>query len=222
MSENYYYHATTREAAEGIKNNGFQLRSNNKHLRMFGPGHYFTKRPVDAILTVDSNKKCEAIIEVKLNTGRMRTESIAHPNWNSSYAYNNGFDSVQMDHCQTGVEICVYDPSRISIVEIYYFKKQQDNSGNPVMIYQSNLYKTLTIQIPHCTYQTFGRRYVRQLWFMCRTCQLDPFHGNKGCCTNCAKYCHAGHDVICIGVHPRCFCDCGAESGCNRKCKCLH
>ena len=222
MSGDSFYHATTKEAAQGIRNNGFQLRSNSNHPKMFGQGHYFTRRPVDAILKVDSNNKCEVIIEVKLNTGRMRTERYAHPDWNSSYAYNNGFDSVQMDHCQTGIEICVYDQNRITIVDIYYFKEKRDNSGNPIMVYESNSYKTLEIQIPNCTYTISGRKYMRQLWFICRTCQLDPFHGNKGCCTQCAKYCHAGHDVVCVGIRPRCFCDCGAESGRGRKCQCLH
>lgn len=222
MSGDICYHATSREAAQGIRNNGFKLCTNNRHPKMFGHGHYFTRRPVDAILKVDSNKKCEAIIEVKINTGRLRIENYAHPNWNSSFANNNGFDSVQMNHCQTGVELCVYDANRISIVEIYYFKEQQENSGKPIKIYQSESYKTLAIEMPECTFQKSGRQYMRQLWFICRTCQLDFQHGHKGCCSTCAKCCHAGHDVVCVGIHPRCFCDCGAESNCNKRCKCLH
>ena len=97
---------------------------------MFGRGYYFTERPVDAILKVDSNEKCEAIIEVRIDTGRMRTESYAHPDWNSTFASNNGFDSVQMNHCQTGVEICVYDSSRITVVEVIISKNKERIQAN--------------------------------------------------------------------------------------------
>lgn len=65
--------------------------------------------------------------------------------------------------------------------------------------------------------------FQEQHWYNCRTCGLT---GEKGCCSNCARLCHNGHDV-CYARFSSFFCDCGAESAKSRsdsptqECKCL-
>eukprot|EP00977_Amphora_coffeiformis_P000765 scaffold162_cov176-Amphora_coffeaeformis.AAC.25 len=65
--------------------------------------------------------------------------------------------------------------------------------------------------------------FQEQHWYNCRTCSLT---GEKGCCSNCARICHSGHDV-CYARFSSFFCDCGAESAKSRSepstqnCKCL-
>ena len=67
-----------------------------------------------------------------------------------------------------------------------------------------------------CTFATGGNSFVQQHWYICYTCGLS---GSRGCCSACARTCHAGHDV----VYSRCsrfFCDCGATAQ-GGSCKCL-
>ena len=70
-----------------------------------------------------------------------------------------------------------------------------------------------------CTFATGGNSFVQQHWYICYTCGLS---GSRGCCSACARTCHAGHDV----VYSRCsrfFCDCGGggSSAQGGSCKCL-
>eukprot|EP00823_Brevimastigomonas_motovehiculus_P006082 TRINITY_DN479_c0_g1_i5.p1 TRINITY_DN479_c0_g1~~TRINITY_DN479_c0_g1_i5.p1 ORF type:complete len:511 (+),score=65.55 TRINITY_DN479_c0_g1_i5:20-1552(+) len=61
-----------------------------------------------------------------------------------------------------------------------------------------------------CTYSKFGREYMLQSFYRCRTCNLLRSN-NLGCCVTCARTCHEGHDLqgpeFCNSGF---FCDCGA------------
>ncbi|KAK9863771.1 hypothetical protein WJX84_004776 [Apatococcus fuscideae] len=57
-----------------------------------------------------------------------------------------------------------------------------------------------------CSYVGSGKQYVEQHWFFCYTCNLVE---SKGCCSACARTCHAGHDLVYSG-RSRFYCDCGA------------
>lgn len=64
--------------------------------------------------------------------------------------------------------------------------------------------------------------FQEQHWYNCRTCGLT---GEKGCCSNCARLCHNGHDVV-YARFSSFFCDCGHDSTKSRSetsqdCKCL-
>jgi E3 ubiquitin-protein ligase UBR4 len=48
---------------------------------------------------------------------------------------------------------------------------------------------------------------MTQHWYYCHTCQMVD---RIGCCTSCAKVCHAGHDVS-YAKYGSFFCDCGAK-----------
>jgi len=68
-----------------------------------------------------------------------------------------------------------------------------------------------------CTYSCTGPQYAVQEWFQCFTCNLA---GNQGCCSVCARICHAGHQVVGPLNSNGFFCDCGAgESG--KPCKAM-
>ena len=71
-------------------------------------------------------------------------------------------------------------------------------------------------QTSTCTFVRTGRNMVKQNLYTCVTCH---FRLNQCICESCAKVCHHGHDLRCIG---KCigFCDCGAgELG--MRCKCM-
>ena len=65
-----------------------------------------------------------------------------------------------------------------------------------------------------CTYVSTNRSFVKQPFYRCRTCIPDP---SGGCCYQCSKNCHRGHNVEFAGV-MRAFCDCGLD-GCAIMCK---
>ena len=56
-----------------------------------------------------------------------------------------------------------------------------------------------------CTFAHTKSGHVKQHWYFCYSCLLV---GNKGCCSVCAKRCHAGHDVA-YASNSSFFCDCG-------------
>lgn len=112
-----YYHATTLENAKNIEKNGFIASKNG----MLGPAIYFAFKPRDALLKARCNN-LNAIVVVRLNTGRIKTEKYAH-NWDLKSLNNNGYDSVQMLHCRTGPEICLFEKHRITIIGIVHWDK---------------------------------------------------------------------------------------------------
>ncbi|KAH8065027.1 hypothetical protein JL722_1923 [Aureococcus anophagefferens] len=60
-----------------------------------------------------------------------------------------------------------------------------------------------------CTYATSGGDFVDQHWYNCATCGLV---GDKGCCSACARKCHAGHELS-YSRKSSFFCDCGGGGG---------
>lgn len=108
-----YYHATSKENAYKILNEGFRAGQSG----MFGGGIYFAEKPIDSTKKAHVHK-CDSIIIAQLDVGRLMTEEIAHNNWNLSILKSKGYDSVQMRHCRTGPEICLYEPWRITIIAI--------------------------------------------------------------------------------------------------------
>jgi len=71
-----------------------------------------------------------------------------------------------------------------------------------------------------CTFITSGESFQEQHWYFCYDCNLVA---SRGCCTNCAKRCHAGHRIV-YSRKSRFFCDCGADGATQtprHKCFCL-
>ena len=66
-------------------------------------------------------------------------------------------------------------------------------------------------QRPRCTYEQYGKKYIDQPWYFCKTCGLV---GGNGCCQVCAEICHAGHDVVYAG-RVASYCDCGPSGKCQ-------
>lgn len=108
-----YYHATTKENAHKIEKEGFHLGMSG----MFGGGIYFAEKPMNAKMKAHVNN-CNSIIIAILDVGRLMTEEKAHNNWNLNIIKSKGYDSVQMTHCRTGAEICLYEPWRVQIIAI--------------------------------------------------------------------------------------------------------
>lgn len=74
----------------------------------------------------------------------------------------------------------------------------------------------ITLQPGECSYENYG--YCEQQIYVCLTCQKK---GNEfGICSECAKICHAEHDVKPIGNRRRFRCDCGNNRS-GRPCKCM-
>ncbi|OHT13138.1 hypothetical protein TRFO_16791 [Tritrichomonas foetus] len=66
-----------------------------------------------------------------------------------------------------------------------------------------------------CTFNQTGKNYGSQFWWRCETCW--PNDQTRGCCSECAKTCHIGHNLVRMGI-GNFFCDCGAGDG-KQKCK---
>jgi E3 ubiquitin-protein ligase UBR4 len=78
----------------------------------------------------------------------------------------------------------------------------------------------LNISSGLCTFVTSGESFQEQHWYFCYDCNLVA---SRGCCSNCAKTCHAGHRVV-YSRKSRFFCDCGADGASpapRHKCFCL-
>lgn len=56
-----------------------------------------------------------------------------------------------------------------------------------------------------CTFNETGTSFTDQPFYQCRTCHHPK---GSGCCEACAKICHAGHDLVYLGVKSA-YCDCG-------------
>eukprot|EP01135_Chromosphaera_perkinsii_P006329 Nk52_evm58s485 gene=Nk52_evmTU58s485 len=59
-----------------------------------------------------------------------------------------------------------------------------------------------------CTYTYTGKNFKDQHWYFCYTCGLT---NSEGCCSVCARLCHAGHDIA-YARYSRFFCDCGGNA----------
>ena len=114
-----YFHATSFQSAQKIKVEGFRLGKDG----MFGGGIYFSEKITSAVRKARS-PTIDSVIIVNLNIGRLITERIAHNDWNLQKIRSLGYDSVQMTNCRTGSEICVYEPSRIKILDIIQWKDE--------------------------------------------------------------------------------------------------
>ena len=64
-----------------------------------------------------------------------------------------------------------------------------------------------------CTFHSSQREFVKQPFYTCYTCFNGP---HMGCCFQCVKNCHKGHNVAFIG-ETGAFCDCGLP-GCEISC----
>ena len=113
---NCYCHATSFENAQKIEVEGFHLGQNG----MFGGGIYFSEMPEEAVRKARVSR-CDCIIVATLNVGRLLTEEMAMNHFNKRIVNKDGYDSVQMTHCRTGAEICIYEPSRVTIVCIVHW-----------------------------------------------------------------------------------------------------
>jgi E3 ubiquitin-protein ligase UBR4 len=51
------------------------------------------------------------------------------------------------------------------------------------------------------------KEFMSQHWYYCHSCKMVD---RIGCCTVCAKVCHAGHDIS-YAKYGSFFCDCGAK-----------
>lgn len=143
----FYYHATSLEASKSIQKQGFRCSKKG----MNGTCVYFADNPVSAVFksrTIDPG----AIIVVKVNTGRLTIETVAHPEWNLNKIKAKGFDCVQTN-CKSGPEIGVYEPWRITIVEIYYLKEKVNNHSK--YVHETNRFKTIDIDLAYRSEGTF-------------------------------------------------------------------
>lgn len=74
-----------------------------------------------------------------------------------------------------------------------------------------------------CTWHSTRRKYVKQPFYLCFDCFTYIFRTPEdvfeGCCYQCMKKCHAGHNTAYAGILDA-FCDCGMMS-CRIRCSIL-
>lgn len=111
-----YYHATSYKNALLIIQNGFKRSKTG----MLGNGIYFAEKPEGALKKAHC-PTLDCILIVILNVGRVKTATSAHRNYDLKIINNMGYDSIEMRHCKTGPEICVFEPHRIKIICIAHW-----------------------------------------------------------------------------------------------------
>ena len=82
---------------------------------------------------------------------------------------------------------------------------------------QAQLYDQYQHNRLQCSFLQTGQQMVDQKLYTCVTCH---FSEGTCICENCARVCHYGHDVRCLGVVQG-FCDCGAGN-LRSRCKCMN
>ena len=62
-----------------------------------------------------------------------------------------------------------------------------------------------------CDFDKYGSKPMHGLYYICRDCfpVLHTSSGSYSICANCARICHAGHNVVPVRVSDF-YCDCGA------------
>ncbi|XP_024118407.1 uncharacterized protein LOC112139807 [Oryzias melastigma] len=113
------YHGTTGANAGSIRNNGFRRSSNG----MLGPGVYLSRDLEKARrYPIDHPDEDRVIIKVKVNVGRVIVIKYQNHHLQQTWS-SNGYDSAWVPpNCgmvNSGLEEnCIWDPSRIQVIEI--------------------------------------------------------------------------------------------------------
>jgi hypothetical protein len=56
-----------------------------------------------------------------------------------------------------------------------------------------------------CTFALSESNYLLASYYLCRDCDAE---GNCAFCKSCAMICHQGHDVVCLTMAGKAYCDC--------------
>lgn len=86
--------------------------------------------------------------------------------------------------------------------KLSYFPKVKDKVCHCL----DQSYCKIASRNPICTILLTGKKFAKQPWFRCKTCNLVDGYG---CCAACAHHCHKGHMIVYEGNNDECFCDCG-------------
>jgi len=86
---------------------------------------------------------------------------------------------------------------------VLFDKFEKMATGQELQVMVQMFYQVLNDR--PCTYTQTQKQFSRQVWFHCKTCQLE---NSLGICSVCVFTCHATHDVSYAGDTDF-FCDCG-------------
>ena len=103
------YHCTSEQNCQSIERNGFRPGSHG----IVGGGIYFAETPADAVRKAHNSGvvlKCRVKLGKVLDVGRSGNSSL-----NLNAIKEQGCDSVRVP--RSGTEYCVYEPSRIRVVD---------------------------------------------------------------------------------------------------------
>ncbi|KAJ3447793.1 e3 ubiquitin-protein ligase ubr4 [Anaeramoeba flamelloides] len=82
------------------------------------------------------------------------------------------------------------------------FKEYGISSNDTIVIVKKLFTKK---HVEGCIYNKNQKNYIQTEWFQCKTCL--PFNSSLGCCSECAKVCHKGHELE--RRYGQFYCDCG-------------
>nr|NP_001232920.1 grass carp reovirus (GCRV)-induced gene 2e [Danio rerio]ADZ76348.1 Gig2-like protein DreE [Danio rerio] len=125
------YHGTTKTAAEKIRIQGFRASADG----MLGPGVYLSRDLNKASRYPLDNPKERVVIRVKVNVGRVkRIDRQHHPlqkTWHAE-GYDTAWCPPDCGMVTSGLEEdCVWDPKRITIIDIIPPSPQNISKINP-------------------------------------------------------------------------------------------
>ena len=83
-------------------------------------------------------------------------------------------------------------------------------SNDVIVVIDSSLGSDIAIQEGVCTYTYTKKRYSKQQWYLCKTCNIY-------CCIICKSKCHKDHEMS-EEADSDFFCDCGSD---NKNCVAL-
>uniref|UniRef100_A0A3Q0SL90 PARP catalytic domain-containing protein n=1 Tax=Amphilophus citrinellus TaxID=61819 RepID=A0A3Q0SL90_AMPCI len=124
------YHGTTSRSAQSILKSGFQQSSDG----MLGPGVYLSRDPEKASrYPIDHPEHDRVVIKVVVNVGRVKAINYQNHPLQKTW-HNEGYDTAWVPpNCgmvKSGLEEdCVWDPKRITVIDIIKPKPVQGDGG---------------------------------------------------------------------------------------------
>ena len=215
----YYYHLTSYVNTLSILRYGFKPGNSG----WLGPGIYFAFCPKDTFDKAQCKTK-NAMIIVLLNAGKLLTAENRHWGFNMMVVKSKGYDSVQKLNCNSGPEICVYEPHRVKIIGYLHW----DNSFIEFSITPSH-----DIKLSDFYFLTKNRKIIMRSLnggTLIRHVNNKHIFGLDQKCTMCGILkCQAGFDHE-FGLNNRCKmcgilkCQVGLDHvfGLDNRCKMCH
>ncbi|XP_028974118.2 uncharacterized protein LOC105021057 [Esox lucius] len=122
------FHGTTKEAAEEIKMKGF--KTSGEDINTLGAGVYVTRDIVKACkYPLDVRPSQRRVLKLRVHVGRVlkidKHDHDMQKTWHTKHGYDTAWVPPDVDMAESNdLESCVYDPKKISVMEVMKVKEK--------------------------------------------------------------------------------------------------